>query len=165
MLNLCIYPLQDVARLTLTALRNEKAEKKTMTLAGPRAWTTQEVLLGGCCPFTGLVVSSSCVSQRLIAHIYSRDFGIHFVLINNMNPLVLEFCEKMLGTFHTLQTLSTLLLHRLNLLSFAGYQFMRAVSRAGRQGDDCPRGCTEDDTCADSALPVDYRRSRQIGFL
>ncbi|KAG0617571.1 hypothetical protein M758_5G199900 [Ceratodon purpureus] len=35
---------QDVARLTLTALRNEKAEKKTMTLAGPRAWTTQEVI-------------------------------------------------------------------------------------------------------------------------
>lgn len=35
---------QDVARLTMAALRNEKAEKQTMTLAGPRAWTTQEVI-------------------------------------------------------------------------------------------------------------------------
>lgn len=35
---------QDVARLTMAALRNEKAEKKTVTLAGPRAWTTQEVI-------------------------------------------------------------------------------------------------------------------------
>lgn len=35
---------QDVARLTLTALRNEKAERQAMTLAGPRAWTTQEVI-------------------------------------------------------------------------------------------------------------------------
>lgn len=37
--------MQDVARLTLTALRNEKAERQAMTLAGPRAWTTQEVLV------------------------------------------------------------------------------------------------------------------------
>lgn len=35
---------QDVARLTMAALRNEKAERETMTLAGPRAWTTQEVI-------------------------------------------------------------------------------------------------------------------------
>ncbi|CAM6129248.1 unnamed protein product [Calypogeia fissa] len=35
---------QDVARLTLTALRNPKTEKKSLTLAGPRAWTTQEVI-------------------------------------------------------------------------------------------------------------------------
>ncbi|KAL2608617.1 hypothetical protein R1flu_027190 [Riccia fluitans] len=35
---------QDIARLTLTALRNEKTDKKSLTLAGPRAWTTQEVI-------------------------------------------------------------------------------------------------------------------------
>jgi uncharacterized protein YbjT (DUF2867 family) len=36
--------LQDVARLTLTALRSDKSEWKVMTFAGPRAWTTQEVM-------------------------------------------------------------------------------------------------------------------------
>jgi uncharacterized protein YbjT (DUF2867 family) len=36
--------LQDVARLTLTALRSDKSEWKVMTFAGPRAWTTQEVI-------------------------------------------------------------------------------------------------------------------------
>ncbi|PWZ52401.1 Uncharacterized protein ycf39 [Zea mays] len=35
---------QDVARLTFIAMRNEKANKKLMTFAGPRAWTTQEVI-------------------------------------------------------------------------------------------------------------------------
>uniref|UniRef100_A0A0E0ENV9 NmrA-like domain-containing protein n=2 Tax=Oryza TaxID=4527 RepID=A0A0E0ENV9_9ORYZ len=35
---------QDVARLTFIAMRNEKASKKLLTFAGPRAWTTQEVI-------------------------------------------------------------------------------------------------------------------------
>eukprot|EP00249_Psilotum_nudum_P013777 c24506_g1_i1 orf=341-1600(+) len=35
---------QDIARLTLTALRNKKADRKVLTFAGPRAWTTQEVI-------------------------------------------------------------------------------------------------------------------------
>ncbi|KAF5192361.1 NAD(P)-binding Rossmann-fold superfamily protein, partial [Thalictrum thalictroides] len=34
----------DIARLTLIALRNEKIAKTLMTFAGPRAWTTQEVI-------------------------------------------------------------------------------------------------------------------------
>ncbi|KAL0791249.1 hypothetical protein Bca101_007495 [Brassica carinata] len=34
---------QDIARLTLIALRNEKVNGKLLTFAGPRAWTTQEV--------------------------------------------------------------------------------------------------------------------------
>lgn len=34
---------QDIARLTLIALRNEKINGKLLTFAGPRAWTTQEV--------------------------------------------------------------------------------------------------------------------------
>lgn len=36
--------MQDIARLTFMAMRNEKANKKILTFAGPRAWTTQEVL-------------------------------------------------------------------------------------------------------------------------
>ncbi|KAJ6365411.1 hypothetical protein OIU76_030230 [Salix suchowensis] len=35
---------QDIARLTLVALRNEKCNGKLLTFAGPRAWTTQEVI-------------------------------------------------------------------------------------------------------------------------
>ncbi|XP_048421308.1 protein HIGH CHLOROPHYLL FLUORESCENCE PHENOTYPE 244, chloroplastic [Pyrus x bretschneideri] len=35
---------QDVARLTFIALRNEKVNGKLLTFAGPRAWTTQEVI-------------------------------------------------------------------------------------------------------------------------
>ncbi|CAK7329375.1 unnamed protein product [Dovyalis caffra] len=35
---------QDIARLTLIALRNEKINGKLLTFAGPRAWTTQEVI-------------------------------------------------------------------------------------------------------------------------
>eukprot|EP00475_Leptophrys_vorax_P019729 TRINITY_DN27038_c0_g1_i1.p1 TRINITY_DN27038_c0_g1~~TRINITY_DN27038_c0_g1_i1.p1 ORF type:complete len:233 (-),score=23.38 TRINITY_DN27038_c0_g1_i1:211-867(-) len=35
---------QDVARMTMAALRNEKTYRTTFTLAGPRAWTTQEVI-------------------------------------------------------------------------------------------------------------------------
>lgn len=35
---------QDIARLTFIAMRNEKVDKKQFTLAGPRAWTTQEVI-------------------------------------------------------------------------------------------------------------------------
>ncbi|KAL1818820.1 hypothetical protein ACET3Z_013689 [Daucus carota] len=35
---------QDIARLTLIALRNEKVNGKLLTFAGPRAWTTQEVI-------------------------------------------------------------------------------------------------------------------------
>ena len=34
---------QDVAKMTLAVLRSDKVEKKTITLAGPRAWTSQEV--------------------------------------------------------------------------------------------------------------------------
>ena len=34
---------QDVAKMTLAALRSDKVEKKTITLAGPRGWTSQEV--------------------------------------------------------------------------------------------------------------------------
>eukprot|EP00245_Coleochaete_scutata_P012572 TRINITY_DN4898_c3_g1_i1.p1 TRINITY_DN4898_c3_g1~~TRINITY_DN4898_c3_g1_i1.p1 ORF type:complete len:419 (-),score=64.26 TRINITY_DN4898_c3_g1_i1:405-1661(-) len=35
---------QDIAKMTLAALRVDSAAKKTFTLAGPRAWTTQEVI-------------------------------------------------------------------------------------------------------------------------
>lgn len=35
---------QDIARLTFIALRNEKINNKLLTFAGPRAWTTQEVI-------------------------------------------------------------------------------------------------------------------------
>ncbi|KAH0463112.1 hypothetical protein IEQ34_007694 [Dendrobium chrysotoxum] len=35
---------QDIARLTLIAMRNEKVDRKLLTFAGPRAWTTQEVI-------------------------------------------------------------------------------------------------------------------------
>ncbi|OVA15627.1 NmrA-like [Macleaya cordata] len=35
---------QDIARLTFIGLRNEKINKKLLTFAGPRAWTTQEVI-------------------------------------------------------------------------------------------------------------------------
>ncbi|MEW5313304.1 MAG: hypothetical protein WDW38_004882 [Sanguina aurantia] len=34
----------DVAKLTLAALRSQKAIGKTLTLAGPKAWSTQEVI-------------------------------------------------------------------------------------------------------------------------
>ncbi|XP_010451045.1 PREDICTED: uncharacterized protein ycf39-like [Camelina sativa] len=36
--------LCDIARLTLIALRNGKINGKLLTFAGPRAWTTQEVI-------------------------------------------------------------------------------------------------------------------------
>lgn len=35
---------QDVARMTLAALRSDTTVGKTVTLAGPKAWTTQEVI-------------------------------------------------------------------------------------------------------------------------
>lgn len=35
---------QDIARLTFSALRSEKADRKLFTFAGPRAWTVQEVI-------------------------------------------------------------------------------------------------------------------------
>ncbi|PRQ25120.1 putative 3,8-divinyl protochlorophyllide a 8-vinyl-reductase (NADPH) [Rosa chinensis] len=35
---------QDIARLTFIALRNENVNGKLLTFAGPRAWTTQEVI-------------------------------------------------------------------------------------------------------------------------
>nr|GEV40231.1 NAD(P)-binding domain-containing protein [Tanacetum cinerariifolium] len=35
---------QDIARLTFIALRSEKVNGKLLTFAGPRAWTTQEVI-------------------------------------------------------------------------------------------------------------------------
>ncbi|KAL0334516.1 UNVERIFIED_CONTAM: protein high chlorophyll fluorescence phenotype, chloroplastic [Sesamum radiatum] len=35
---------QDIARLTFIALRNENINGKLLTFAGPRAWTTQEVI-------------------------------------------------------------------------------------------------------------------------
>lgn len=38
-----LFYLQDIARLTFIALRNEKINNKLLTFAGPRAWTTQEV--------------------------------------------------------------------------------------------------------------------------
>jgi hypothetical protein len=39
----CSAFAQDVARMTLAALRSVKAANKTLTLAGPKAWSTQEV--------------------------------------------------------------------------------------------------------------------------
>ncbi|KAF6157780.1 hypothetical protein GIB67_038248 [Kingdonia uniflora] len=35
---------QDIARLTFIAIRNEKLKTRLLTFAGPRAWTTQEVI-------------------------------------------------------------------------------------------------------------------------
>ncbi|KAL4572810.1 hypothetical protein LXL04_019596 [Taraxacum kok-saghyz] len=35
---------QDIARLTFIAMRSEKVNGKLLTFAGPRAWTTQEVI-------------------------------------------------------------------------------------------------------------------------
>lgn len=35
---------QDVAKLTMAALRNDKLQRRTITLAGPRAWSSQEVI-------------------------------------------------------------------------------------------------------------------------
>ncbi|KVI04033.1 NAD(P)-binding domain-containing protein [Cynara cardunculus var. scolymus] len=35
---------QDIARLTFIAIRSEKVDGKLLTFAGPRAWTTQEVI-------------------------------------------------------------------------------------------------------------------------
>ncbi|KHN19970.1 Hypothetical protein glysoja_014548 [Glycine soja] len=35
---------QDIARLTFIAIRNDKLNGKLLTFAGPRAWTTQEVI-------------------------------------------------------------------------------------------------------------------------
>lgn len=37
------FHIQDIARLTFIAVRNEKINGKLLTFAGPRAWTTQEV--------------------------------------------------------------------------------------------------------------------------
>jgi uncharacterized protein YbjT (DUF2867 family) len=36
--------LQDIARLTLAALRNDACNRRTLTLAGPNAYTTKEVI-------------------------------------------------------------------------------------------------------------------------
>lgn len=36
--------LQDIARLTLAALRNEACHRRTLTLAGPTTYTTKEVI-------------------------------------------------------------------------------------------------------------------------
>lgn len=49
--------------------------------------------------------------------------------------------------------------------TFPGDQFVRAVSWAGREGDDRSCRCTENNTIANSALPVDHRRSRPVGVL
>lgn len=42
--NNSVYLFQDIARLTFIAMRNEKIDKQLLTFAGPRAWTTQEVM-------------------------------------------------------------------------------------------------------------------------
>ncbi|KAL0383863.1 UNVERIFIED_CONTAM: protein high chlorophyll fluorescence phenotype, chloroplastic [Sesamum radiatum] len=42
-IRLCGF-MQDIARLTFIALRNENISGKLLTFAGPRAWTTQEVI-------------------------------------------------------------------------------------------------------------------------
>jgi uncharacterized protein YbjT (DUF2867 family) len=39
-----ILCLQDIARLTLAALRNDACNRRTLTLAGPNAYTTKEVI-------------------------------------------------------------------------------------------------------------------------
>lgn len=39
-----VIHVQDVAKMTLAALRTEKTENKTLTLAGPKAFTVQEVI-------------------------------------------------------------------------------------------------------------------------
>ena len=36
--------LQDVAKMTLAALRSDSTVGKTLTLAGPKAWTVPEVI-------------------------------------------------------------------------------------------------------------------------
>lgn len=38
------YHVQDVARMALAALRNDATAGRTLTLAGPKAWTTAEVI-------------------------------------------------------------------------------------------------------------------------
>lgn len=41
----CVYVcVQDIARLTLAALRTDACENRTLTLAGPSAYTTREVI-------------------------------------------------------------------------------------------------------------------------
>lgn len=41
---ICCVLVQDIARLTLAALRSEACGKRTLTLAGPSAYTTREVI-------------------------------------------------------------------------------------------------------------------------
>lgn len=67
-----LMSFQDIARLTFIAMRNQKVNKKLLSFAGPRAWTTQEVWKDflNCCWLTGYVflfsfsVLNSC-SKRL----------------------------------------------------------------------------------------------------
>ena len=39
-----LLTLQDVAKMTLAALRSDATVGKTLTLAGPKAWTVPEVI-------------------------------------------------------------------------------------------------------------------------
>lgn len=61
-----LQKLQDIARLTFTALRNEKLNNKLLTFAGPRAWTTQEVLID-------LFVAVSSALKKLVTNKLMRS--------------------------------------------------------------------------------------------
>ncbi|KAJ1399042.1 NmrA-like domain [Sesbania bispinosa] len=68
---------QDIARLTFIALRNEKINGKLLTFAGPRAWTTQEVitlcerLAGQDANVTTVPVSILRLTRQLTRYVFS----------------------------------------------------------------------------------------------
>lgn len=80
--------LQDIARLTLIALRNEKINGKLLTFAGPRAWTTQEVRKNISTFFKGQKNSLNVFCQSLILDTFhlllelDKTRSVHFIYSN-----------------------------------------------------------------------------------
>ncbi|CAJ2642572.1 unnamed protein product [Trifolium pratense] len=93
---------QDIARLTFIALRNEKVNGKLLTFAGPRAWTTQEVitlcerLAGQDANVTTVPVSVLRLTRQLTRffewtndvadRLAFSEVSIHFISLLNLSP-------------------------------------------------------------------------------
>ena len=82
---------QDIARLTFVALRNENINGKLLTLAGPRAWTTQEVNkhLASLCLTIAFFVLNMLYGNQLYM---SKPLNLHSLLEKSIDKPSYALC-------------------------------------------------------------------------
>lgn len=145
-----VLPLffQDIARLAFIALRNENINGKLLTFAGPRAWTTQEVLtfslsFGGrviCCipvEFLELLL----VRKPIIMYIRISLLGSSLLVVEMLSVICWDLVELPFICFSTFPCFTWPHVIRLGYVSKCSSWLKMAMILAKTKGLNSPYPC------------------------